>query len=68
MREGGGTMKLDAEAETGPVWARENDPRYTSVGRWLRKTRLDEVPQFWNVVKGDMSLVGPRPERPDFAG
>ncbi|NNE35568.1 MAG: sugar transferase, partial [Rhodothermales bacterium] len=60
------TMKLDAEAETGPVWASENDPRYTSVGRWLRKTRLDEVPQFWNVVKGDMSLVGPRPERPFF--
>ncbi len=60
------TMRLDAEAETGPVWATENDPRYTPVGRWLRKTRLDEIPQFWNVFKGDMSLVGPRPERPFF--
>ncbi|QXD15275.1 sugar transferase [Rhodocaloribacter litoris] len=60
------TMRHDAEAETGPVWARENDPRYTPLGRWLRKTRLDEVPQFWNVLKGDMSLVGPRPERPYF--
>lgn len=60
------TMRVDAEKETGPVWASENDPRYTSVGRWLRKTRIDEVPQFWNVLKGDMSLVGPRPERPFF--
>ncbi len=60
------TMKVDAESETGPVWARANDPRYTPFGRWLRKTRLDEVPQFWNVLKGDMSLVGPRPERPYF--
>jgi exopolysaccharide biosynthesis polyprenyl glycosylphosphotransferase len=60
------TMRQDAEAETGPVWARENDPRYTPLGRWLRKTRLDEAPQFWNVLKGDMSLVGPRPERPYF--
>lgn len=60
------TMRHDAEAETGPVWAVENDPRYTPLGRWLRKTRLDEIPQFWNVLKGDMSLVGPRPERPYF--
>ena len=60
------TMCVDAEAETGPVWATENDPRYTAVGQWLRKTRLDEVPQFWNVLKGEMSLVGPRPERPYF--
>ncbi len=60
------TMRRDAEAETGPVWAVADDPRYTPVGRWLRRTRLDEIPQFWNVFKGDMSLVGPRPERPFF--
>ena len=60
------TMRHDAEAETGPVWAQAGDPRYTPLGRWLRRTRLDEVPQFWNVLRGDMSLVGPRPERPYF--
>ncbi|MFK7847573.1 MAG: sugar transferase [Rhodothermales bacterium] len=60
------TMRQDAEAETGPVWATENDPRYSSIGRWMRKTRVDEIPQFWNVLKGEMSLVGPRPERPFF--
>jgi len=60
------TMRKDAEADTGPVWATEDDPRYTAVGRWLRKTRLDEVPQFFNVLVGNMSLVGPRPERPFF--
>ena len=60
------TMRKDAEASTGPVWATEDDPRYTALGRWLRKTRLDEVPQFFNVLRGNMSLVGPRPERPFF--
>jgi exopolysaccharide biosynthesis polyprenyl glycosylphosphotransferase len=60
------TMRQDAEKETGPVWATQNDNRYTSIGKWLRKMRIDEIPQLWNVLKGDMSLVGPRPERPYF--
>jgi Undecaprenyl-phosphate glucose phosphotransferase len=60
------TMKVDAERETGPVWAKENDPRRTKIGAFLRKTSLDELPQLFNVLKGDMSLVGPRPERPNF--
>ena len=60
------TMHRDAEATTGPVWATKEDPRYTPLGRWLRKLRLDEVPQLVNVLKGEMSLIGPRPERPYF--
>jgi exopolysaccharide biosynthesis polyprenyl glycosylphosphotransferase len=60
------TMREDAEAESGPVWTTENDPRRTRVGAFLRRYNLDELPQFWNVLKGDMSLVGPRPERPHF--
>lgn len=61
------TMRRDAESETGPVWASYCDPRVTAVGRFLRVTRLDELPQLFNVVKGDMSLIGPRPERPEMA-
>lgn len=59
------TMRTDAEAG-GAVWATRNDPRITRIGRFLRKTRIDEIPQLYNVLRGDMSLVGPRPERPGF--
>jgi Undecaprenyl-phosphate glucose phosphotransferase len=60
------TMRVNAEKETGPVWAKESDPRRTKIGTFLRKTSLDEIPQLFNVIKGGMSLVGPRPERPVF--
>ena len=60
------TMVEEAERETGPIWASPEDPRRTSIGIWLRRFNLDELPQLLNVVKGDMSLVGPRPERPPF--
>jgi sugar transferase (PEP-CTERM system associated) len=60
------TMRQDAETANGPQWAVDNDPRVTRVGKFLRSVRLDDIPQFWCVLKGDMALVGPRPERPEF--
>jgi exopolysaccharide biosynthesis polyprenyl glycosylphosphotransferase len=60
------SMYQDAESRTGPIWSTKNDPRITSVGRFIRKVRIDEIPQMINIFKGEMSLVGPRPERPFF--
>jgi undecaprenyl-phosphate glucose phosphotransferase len=60
------SMKCDAERETGPIWASDHDQRCTRIGDWLRHSNIDELPQLWNVLRGDMSLVGPRPERPSF--
>jgi lipopolysaccharide/colanic/teichoic acid biosynthesis glycosyltransferase len=60
------TMRHDCERVSGPKWSSARDPRVTPVGRFLRKTHLDELPQLWNVLRGEMSLVGPRPERPEF--
>ena len=60
------TMCADAEFKTGPVWTKKNDSRITTIGRFLRETHIDELPQLINILKGDMSIIGPRPERPHF--
>lgn len=60
------SMRVDAEVNTGAVWAEKNDPRITKVGRFIRKVRIDELPQFLNVLIGEMSIIGPRPERKDL--
>lgn len=60
------TMKLDAEKDTGPIWAQEDDPRLIKFGKFIRKSHIDEIPQLVNVLRGEMSIIGPRPERPMF--
>jgi len=60
------SMKADAEKDGDPVWAKADDGRVTRVGKVIRKIRIDEIPQFWSILKGDMSFIGPRPERPHF--
>ncbi len=59
-------MRVDAEAESGPTWAKQGESRVTRFGRWLRRTSIDELPQLLNVLRGEMSLIGPRPERPFY--
>ena len=61
-------MRIDAEKYTGPVWAKEDDPRLIKFGKIIRKIHIDELPQLFNVLIGDMSIVGPRPERPELVG
>ena len=60
------TMRPDAEEGLGPMWSLKDDPRCTKLGAWLRRRGIDELPQLWNIIRGDMTLVGPRPERPEF--